>query len=401
MQYDYFEKKYRAKYPDAPDKEIQSHFDVAVGDLVPQVEQPMTQAMSGGDATFGNLLSDVWATAKDLPAQIGGSFAALMEGGDPRSVYGEKDWKDDWIKDARSSAMETSLKAGGRDSYADFLGISITRDDIRNFSQNAAYSLTSLAASLGAGVATAPIPVFGSSVAAAGAAGAVSGYRMDTNNILRNLRNGMDAESQKQLGRPLSDQEFISIAEAPEMQAQAKEIGLAWTGKGNIESLVSQHGAHEAGWEAIGNVITLGTGKALFSLARKSGVFKPLLTAAGGLAGELATETETQIGQHNAEMAMGLNPDGTERSYLNLDDQVKSLREVAPATLLLTGGLQGMTYGAGKLMPKDEVRPQPTPQQLPQQDPVIYNQMAGKKQSIWEMLPADYKVTLEKARATL
>lgn len=281
-----------------------------------------------------NFVKDLGVGLYDLPDQMAGAVAAGIEGGDAAEIA-KVDWKDAAINAAKQSAKSKAI-AGPEGDQEYFLGI--TRNKMRNLSENLSFSLVSMGAGL-----SAAIPAFiGGSAVGTPVAGTVSGYgagaiasgvaayRMDTNGFLREVRDSLNAASEKVRGSPLTDEEFVSIAK-------------------NYNDLTHEHGLWEALPEAVGNVVGLGVGKLLFKEAALGlkGALKKTAASTLGFGTELGTETVTQIGQKNVEVDAGLS-DEPKRSFLSAKDIIKSAEEVLPDVLLLTGVTQGGSYAAGK-----------------------------------------------------
>ena len=268
---------------------------------------------------------DVFVATKNTPVQAKAAIAATLEGNDPEVVFGKKDWKDTAIQEARKAAREERGFKGAEDEYL----LGITREKLRNLPQNLSFSLVSMGAGLAAGIpaalGTTPI---GGYFAGAGASG-LAAYRMDTNNFLRDLRDNLDAASEKTTGKPLTDQQFIKVAK-------------------NYESMVREHGLWEALPEALSNVIGAKLGAALFKEAAPGikGLLADTAKVGSQFVNELSTETITQTGQHNVEVDAGMS-DKPKRSFTDIDDLKKSAQEVLPDVLLLTGVTTGGAKAAG------------------------------------------------------
>ena len=312
--------------------------------------RPLTEAEKPR-ASLRSLPGDIATAARQTPNAIAAGVSSFLQGGAPEDVFGSPDWKNEAIKEARYNAEQSSKSKDSQDKYVDFLGIKLNRNDVRTAPQNLAFSVVSMGASvlagLGGSVVGALAGPVGSRVvgaAAAGGAGGAAAYRMDTNNFMRDLRQYMDKAAQGQLGRPLTDKEFIDVATAPSMHDAAKQIGLAIRSSKSGQALAQEHGLHEAGWEAIGNMIMLGAGKYIIKEALKGGILKPALGAVVGTAGEVGTEMPTQMGQHNVEVAAGMSREAP-RSWTSASDWWKSFEEVAGPTILTTLAMGGMAGG--------------------------------------------------------
>ena len=268
---------------------------------------------------------DVFVATKNTPTAAKAAVAAALEGNDPNVVFGEKDWKDTAIQEARKRAKE---ERGFKDAQDEYI-LGITREKLRNLPQNLSFSLVGMGAGLAAGIpaAFAATPLVGYGVGA-GASG-LAAYRMDTNGFLRDLREQLDAAAEKTTGKPLTDEQFIKVSK-------------------NYENLVREHGLWEALPEALGNVVGAKVGASLFKVAAPGikGLISDLAKVGGQFAAELGTETITQTGQHNVEVDAGMSNE-PKRSFTDYEDLKKSAQEVLPDVLLLTGVTTGGAKAAG------------------------------------------------------
>ena len=317
--------------------------------------------LQGQQAGLFDLASDIGTAIKETPRQLAATGIAAYQGNNPEAIVDKTSFANRIVQNAQQKAAEHVNAPEGKDTYVDFMGVKIARSDVQNFPQNFANSIVSMGSGLLAGVAAgaavapetlglAAIPVgYGAIMAGAGAAA----YRIDTNNFLRNFRDGLDEASLKQRGIPLSNAEFLAIAKSPEMKAEAKKYGVEWGGSGSIQKLAQEHGTYEAGIEAAGSALGIGAGKFIFRKALEGKVIKPVLAVAGEQAAELAGESATQIGQTNVERKAGLNKE-EERSFLSPADWQKSFSEVAGPTLLQSIVMGGVPYVAGKVLSKKE-----------------------------------------------
>ena len=271
------------------------------------------------------LLEDIYVAGKNSPSAAKAAFAAVLEGNDPNVVFGEKDWKDSVIEDARKRAKEVRQMPGGEEEYM----LGITREKVRNLPQNFFFSIVSMGAGLAAGVPAAFATTPAGGFAIGGAASGVAAYRMDTNGFLRDLREHLDDAAEKTTGKPLTDEQFIKVAK-------------------NYESLIQEHGYWEALPEALGNVVGAKIGGQLFKAAAPGikGLISTFYKVGQGLLVEEATETITQTGQHNVEVDTGMSKE-PKRSFTSYEDLKKSAEEVLPDVLLLSGVTQGGAKAAG------------------------------------------------------
>lgn len=312
---------------------------------------PMAQqevATDPDQATWRDFLADINEAAKGLPGALKSAAASAWEGNNPEEIAKAKDWADRVINERRARSDANFTMEGADDVYVDLGPVRITRADVRNLPENVAFSLVSLLGGLVAGGAGAFIggPV-GVIAGMAGGSG-VAAYRMDTNQVLRQLRDGLDRAALRDIGRPLTDDEWLSIAQSEDMQAAAYRLGVLWSRTANPAEEVRKHGLHEAGWEAVGNAALFAAGKALYQLGKSRNLLGAKAAGAfvGGSAMEVLTEAETHIGQAGVETRLGLR-EGREPEYLNLHDQYEAIREVAGPTLMLTGVMGAGAAGAG------------------------------------------------------
>jgi len=306
----------------------------------PQQEQPWYS----GIAKFGQdqqkkrdqlaksavpLAQDVGAAIAATPLAFEAGAQALSQGADPSALTGDA-WKHDFIAEQRALAKKNAENPELKNEYL----LGVDRAKIRNLPQNAAFSVLSMGSGLaGAAVGfVTPLPL--ATEAGTMAASGAAAYRMDTNGFLRDIREKLDDASIKATGKPLTDEQWLKTAQ-------------------EYQGLVREHGAWEALPEALGNVFGNKLAGVIFKEAGQGlmGVLKSFGAGALELVNELGTETITQIGQHNTELAAGVNddPNAKPRSFTNPDDIWKSAKEVAPDVLLLTGAMSGGAHVAGSI----------------------------------------------------
>src|SRR3990167_3830908 len=301
-------------------------------------------------AISSDLMEDIPAMLRNVPNALVAGVAGLAQGNDPETIFGIS-WQREALEEAKKRAAASASGPGAKDLYTDFLGIKLTRDQVRSFPQTAAFSMLSMGASLVGGlggaiagglIAGPPGALVGGTAGAMGAGGAAA-YRMDSNSFMHQLRTSMDQASIEQRGKPLTDAEFIQIAKAPAMNQAAREIGLAVRSGESARELASAHGWDEAKWEALGNTVMLGAGKYIFGKAVRDGLIKKGVVGAAATGTEVGTEVLTQMDQHNVEVRAGTT-DEPLREHDNPADWWKSYEEVAAPTLL-TVGLMGAAAG--------------------------------------------------------
>jgi hypothetical protein len=357
----------------------------------PVPEQTLLQKIVGDQPDRGpkgpgarELLSDITAW-KNAPEQIASAGIQAYQGKDPQKIA-EQETANKIVEDARKITEANMAVQGAEDVYADVMGMKIKRSDVRNLPVNFATSVlamgSALLTGLGTTIASAPIagpaaPLVGTGAGAA-AAGKVA-YNIDTNSFLREFRDGLNQASIEQRGIPITNEEFVKIAQSPEMQTKAKEFNLDIQGKGAVDELANIHGLHEAGWEAISSTVGLGAGKYIFKEAFKGKIIKPVAAFTGTLSLELAGETATQLGQSNVERKAGMHQDA-ERSWSSAEDWKKSYKEVAGPTVLTTALLGGAPAAAGAAKraiqkatqpptPQERIEPEVTPPVTPEEAP--------------------------------
>jgi len=216
----------------------------------PIPEQTILQKLVGVEPTrepkgpgARELASDIYQAAKQFPEQLASSAIQAYQGKDAEAIA-QDSTANKIVDDARKSAEANMSMKGAEDTYTDFLGAKIKRSDIRNLPQNLSFSLvamgSALLSGLGTTVASAPVagpaePLVGTGAGAV-AAGKVA-YNIDTNSFLRDFREGLNQASIEQRGIPITNEEFVKIAQSPEMQAKAKEFNLDVKGKGAVDEI--------------------------------------------------------------------------------------------------------------------------------------------------------------------
>lgn len=311
----------------------------------PPTPAPPAPAEDPEERTLADFRADIAEAISGLPGALKSAAAALWEGDNPEEIAKAKDWADKVIEERRARSAENFAMPGADTPYVDVGPIRITRADLRNLPDNVAFSLVSMLSGLTAGgaVALAGGPL---GLEAGAVASGLAAYRIDTNQALRQLRDGLDRAALHDLGRPLTDDEWLSIAESEDMQAAAYRLGVLWGRSANPMEEVRKHGLHEAGWEAIGNAVLFSAGKAMFKFAKNKSLLKSAGAWTGASTVEVLSEAQTHIGQEGVEIRLGLQ-DGEEPRFLSAADQAAAIREVAGPTLLLTGTMGAGVAGAG------------------------------------------------------
>jgi hypothetical protein len=313
-------------------------------------------------APISELPGDLWEAAKGLGTSFKSAWAGLVEGGDPENI----DYGNAAVKEAKDRALKSAAEPGAKDPYIDFAGIKLTRDQVRTMDQSLAFSVLGMGASItGALIGSLGGP--GTALAGATGFGARAAYNMDANSVARQMRDGMDAAAKQQRGEPLTDEEFAAIVKSPDMQDAAKKVGLEWNKRGSAMGEIQTHAAHEALWEGLGNVATMGFGAFIAKEAMKRGIVKPILGAIGMAGGEVLTEWPTQQGQQRAESRLGLT-DEPPRQYDKWQDWATSFEEVAGPTLAQVGLTGGGAYVGGRIAGAVSGKPNEAPPTPPPAD---------------------------------
>lgn len=176
------------------------------------------------------------------------------------------------------------------------------------------YSLTTLAAGIGARIPAMPAGPIASDAAAMAASGGVA-YRASKQEFMENLLE----ETSRVLGRRPTQEEWDRIA--AEFDSEATQYGLA-----------------EAAPEALGNLFFT---KLLGPLGKgflTDGLGKAVKRVIGLYGGEMGTETATQMGQGHIAAEMGWRDEAP--------GPLQALKEIAPATFwqttLMAGGKKGL-----------------------------------------------------------
>lgn len=268
---------------------------------------------AGTIATFGMMLTKI-------PKQVavGVLQAAQPEGA---SVV-NRDWADKYIKSANEDIEGFVKEAKARYGNKSFMGLKIT--DLAELPQNMGYSLTSVAGGLAVGVPLAFVPVPGFRVAAYIAGTAASGkvaYNATKYQIVQQYLELKNEESLAKTGKEITLEEENRLKE-------------------EFNSLAHKYALWEAVPEAISNLAFFTILTAPLTKMVGKTIAGQIVTRISGLYGEeLLTETITQMGQAEIEAKAGMR-EGT-REWLSAKDWIKSLKEVAPQTFLLTTLMAG------------------------------------------------------------
>lgn len=230
----------------------------------------------------------------------------------------------------------------------------ISKKDVAEFGPNLAYMGVTMPGTIAGGMAGAAAGGATGSVPGAAIGGVVGGmaggglvaHRATGYQVMTDWLEKKNEEIKKLTGKSIS----------PEEEKKFKE---------DFGRLADKSGLWEAGPEAAGNVLELALmkspmGRILSMVPKgvKGKIAAGALRAAGLLGTEAGTETVTQMGQQQVESESGMS-DEKARDWKNPDDWMKSLREVLPSVLLLTGGMSagGAAYrklASGGMAPKKQ-----------------------------------------------
>lgn len=264
-----------------------------------------------GQATVG-IAEEVGKLVYDIPINMIGATASMFEDDNPEA---EHDWKDIARKAQEERNKMRMAEAGGEEYVLPW----IQRKDIREAAASAGFSGVAMGAAVTGGVVALPIPVPGSSIAAALATSGTAAYKMDKAMFTQQI---IDAARQVNPD--------ITPAEVAKIVKDTKDIR-------------SKHALWEAIPEAAGNAAQLTGIGVLFKAALGKTLGSKIFQTMVGMYGvELGTEVITQMGQHDAEIEAGITK-GEKRSFTSLEDLHESLKEVGPQTFVLVS----LTGGAG------------------------------------------------------
>ena len=290
------------------------------------VEAPKREGSSLG--AFGRTLSRI-------PENLAAKAIMAVQGQEGASVAdrGIADRFVNWVDDRNRQLAEDYEGTG------DFIPGVVSKKDLAELGPNLAFSGVSMGGTVGGGAAGGlvgapggPLAI-GSTIAGGLAGGAAAAYRMDAYQVMNDKLEQANEESiAKGLG-PISKEEEERF-------------------KAEISDIITEHGAWEAGPEAIGNMVDL----ALMTAKNLPGVrwvpkniagkaIKGAMRFGGILGTEEATETVTGMGQQQVEAKLGLT-DEEPREWTSGDDWVETAKEVFPQVLLLSGfmGAGGAAY---------------------------------------------------------
>ncbi|MBA7492550.1 hypothetical protein ES702_03100 [subsurface metagenome] len=271
---------------------------------------------AGTIATFGMMLTKI-------PRQVAVGVLQASQGKEGASVV-NRDWADSYIKSAGEDIEGFIKEAKARYGTKKF-GI-WTISDLAELPQNMGYSITSMGAGLAVGIPIGLVPLPGFRVAAYALGTAASGkvaYNATTYQIMQQYLDLKNEESISTTGKGITLE---------------KENKL----KKEFDRLAHQYGLWEAIPEAISNLAFFSILTAPLTKMVGKTAAGQIVTRLTGLYGEeLFTETITQMGQAGIEVKAEIREGEKIREWLSPKDWVKSLKEVAPQTFLLTTLMAG------------------------------------------------------------
>ncbi len=271
--------------------------------------------------TIGDWAKVIGNEILTFPLEVVGKYVQYVQGEKGASVS-DRDWGDRYIKWLRERGekgkMELETSIVNKELFPGY-GIY----ELAGLSENLSYSIISMGAGistgLGVGVATRH-PALG--WAAGTAASGYVAYNMTTYEIMQEVLEAKNEEMIQKRGSGLTKEEE---------KAYKKEF----------HGLAVKYGLYEAIPEAISN---FAFAKILTVPLKKivgDAITAKVITKLVGLYGEeIATETITQMGQMGIREDLGL-PGGETRSWWEAEDWLKSLKEVAPQTFVITSIMGG------------------------------------------------------------
>jgi len=278
-----------------------------------------------------DLAGDVIDAARNLPESTLASFEGLLAS-KPSDIIG-----------ATANAAQRAkvqITPSEVSQVVRKYGLGLDSQDIESTGQSAPFSVLSMGANLAGraaggvvGSVAGPVGMVAGQYAGGAAASGAAAYRMDRAQVWNQLYGAANEEFKRQTGREMSAQEFDAFATRPEVEAEVRKHALA-----------------EAGFEAAGNALFSGTvgkavgkaftGNVIDRAAIKSLVPEFIKAGAIDLAGELSTETATQMAQNQAETALGLRKEEAPK-WSSMEDWKDSLGEIFWPTVLTTAGMGG------------------------------------------------------------
>jgi len=312
---------------------------------------PVQTAVSQEDKPLfdlSNTASALWDAGKSLGTTLPSAYYQMKEGlkrpdeYSPEAVAAFAAQKE--LEQKNNEAIQQQIAAGNTDSTSESIREAIPSIGFSGVSMGAAIP----AALAGGALTQAAVPIPGSGIvggiAASMGASGTAAFRMMGNQVLNDIFQTAEAESQKKQQRSLNEEEKAKLY--ADMLPIAENSAL-W----------------EAGPEAVGNALTMVGGGIALKLLGKSALSKitgnafkkaGIRAAAAGTAvgGELATETVTEYNQGNNQAKIdaylaGQPIDSALPAYQGLSGAVEAFKKVAPPTLALLG-MFGLVGGAVK-----------------------------------------------------
>lgn len=333
---DVLEKKY---YPPEDIEHLVSLTKLGIVPMISSIEEvPEYEVDWDPKDTFGGM--KVFAQGlMYLPKQTAASVVKSLQGTRGAGVTNRGRF-DKLVELAHKDTDEFARRAEEQYKNKKFLpGIPIK--ELAQLPRNISFSLTSMGHGLAAGIPTAMIPAPGARPAALAVgtvASGVAAFKMASYDIMQNYLELKNDESMRNKGRGITPAEEKSLKK--EFEAKAVKYGL-W----------------EAVPEMIGNAAQVGTIFAPLSRMLGNSMATRILAKMGGVYGEeMLTEAVTQIGQSQIEAEADF-PGAERLEFIEAEDWLTALKQVAPQTFLLTttlGGL-GSTYAEVRAQLKSEI----------------------------------------------
>ena len=291
----------------------------------------------------------------NLGTQLKGAVARTFEEANPeasRSPTGEAgDWQDRWRDEARKADEER--RAAAEATGEKYLLPFIQHKDIGGLGSNLGFSAGSMLGTVAAG---------GAGRLAGGALGSLAGpggaaVGQQIGGLLGGLAGGgtMAYAQDRQMTLEGAYQKMREEHAKQGKEFTVEDWNKVYNNK-DFQDAINDHALWEAGPEAVGNLLFLKLAK--MGLAKNLGdsavkrIAKGAVAFALNQAQEQATETVTQMGQTNAEVAAGTQPEANRRSWSDPSAWAKSWEEIAPQTFLLTSIMGGGTHLAGRAYEK-------------------------------------------------
>ena len=318
---------------------------------IENIARSRTRKVDHVQGGIGDFLSDVGSAVSSLPEQTAASIENVTLDSDVPTAARQV------AKSATQRAIRDIDASNALDKKKEYI-LGLTSDDIKSGIQSIPFSLASLGAYV---AATAPIRAAGALAgSAAGPAGTAGGaavgtvlshgagmlasgkaaYNMDLGMVLNQLYGAADTEFRKQSGRGMTPDEFGKFVDDPEIKDNLFKHGLAEAGFEAIGNLITTAAFGKALKPIIGKITGKVTEEAIKGAAKKAGAFGIARAAGLSAAGELATEIPTQVAQNQAEVGLGLQ-EGPALGWTDPEAWVNASKEVFYPTLITSGILGG------------------------------------------------------------